>query len=449
MRNLSIHKSQLVLVIAGSVIMGLSTLLASPVLSKNALFLAALPMAAVLFLAMVLNLRHMFIFIIMTRAFLDPILEKTKIGGGGGIGGLLNLFVVVMVILVIAKQPKVLAKNPLRLLWIAFLGMAALAALHSPMRGSAIKLFLNLTTYACMFVAPFFIVKDSRDKQFWTRLFLISSFVPVAMANVGIVTHHPRLFAFDRLCGTFTHSNILAFYCVLMIVVVLYLLRVRPLPLKQVWRGFLWLYLVNLTLILVVTQTRSAWMSFAAVILIYGLLKDKKMLFMFMLGLVVLIMLPPVQERLQDLQKGTGVRRGEKLNSWAWRVRLWGDAMPWIQKNPVIGHGLGSFQYYSVQFSDLAGTTGAPAHNVYVELLFEMGLFGVLAYLLVYLKLLKMLSDRIKHTTGPPSKEAALLFSYIIGYLLVCVSDNALYYLAFNWYFWFFAGLIVRGWELE
>ena len=449
MRGPAAFKNEIFLVLLGSLLIGLATLVAAPMLTKNVLFLAALPVAATLFLVMVLNIRHMFIFIIMTRAFLDPILAKTKIGGGSGIGGVLNLFVIVMVVLLIAKQPKVLSKNRFVLPWIVFLGLAGLTVFYAPFPGQSVKLLLNLATYAAIFVVPFFIVNDEKEKKFWIKLLFVSSFIPVGFATLGLVVHHPMLYSFDRLQGTFTHANILAFYIVLVITVTFYVLRTNILRLTPMQKMFLLFYLADLVLILVVTETRSAWMSFAALFLIYGLLKERKMLFILLVGGALMLALPAVQVRLSDLSEGTGVRSSEKLNSWAWRVKLWESAMPSIRNRFAVGHGLGSFEVLSADFFKLERGKGAPAHNVYVELLFETGIFGLLAYLGIYWAMLKVLFSRIYKTRGAPSTEAAIVFSYVVGYMMVCVSDNALYYLAFNWYFWFFAGVILRTADLK
>ena len=45
--------------------------------------------------------------------------------------------------------------------------------------------------------------------------------------------------------------------------------------------------------------------------------------------------------------------------------------------------------------------------------------------------------------------EAAIALVGILGYLIVSFSDNMQYYLSFNWYFWFFCGLILASMGME
>ncbi len=447
MKNSGLARTEIFMIFISACFLGLATLFFAPLLVRNKLFLFGLPFAAIVALVMVMNIRAMFIIILMTRALLDPIFDKTKIGGVVGIGGVLNLFVILMVILLVSRQPQTLKKNRYVGAWMIFLAAAGFAVFYSPWRGQALKLFLNLSTYAAVFTVPFYIVKNEADKKFWIKLILLSSFVPLAFAYLGLIIKHPMLYSSGRLTGTFTHANILAFYLVLMITIVLYILKTGIFKISVMQRFLLWGYAANLLFILVMTQTRSAWLSCAALFLTYSFLKERKMLLICFIGIVGMLLLPPVQARLQDLSQGTGKTqsRREKLNSMAWRLELWKSSLPSIAHKPLLGHGLGTFQEASISFFRLANWEGAPAHNVYLELLFEAGMAGLLAYLMIYIQLLKTLFRRIRRTLGSASVEAAIVFSYVIGYMLVCISDNALYYLGFNWYFWFFIGVIIRS----
>ena len=143
---------------------------------------------------------------------------------------------------------------------------------------------------------------------------------------------------------------------------------------------------------------------------------------------------------MKDLSEGTGASH-ERLNSAAWRMKLWQSAVPSIKKRFVLGYGLESFHQLSGEFFVLE-PDGVPAHNVYVELLFETGVIGFITFLWIYLSILRTFVLRmLRFRAGPVSSESVILFAYVIGYLFVCVSDNMLHYLAFNWYFWFFVGL--------
>jgi len=76
------------------------------------------------------------------------------------------------------------------------------------------------------------------------------------------------------------------------------------------------------------------------------------------------------------------------------------------------------------------------AHNVYVQWFFDVGLLGLAAYIWIHGRLLYMLRplfaiDRLA---------AFITICTIISYLLVSLSDNIMFYLVFNWYYWFSIG---------
>jgi O-antigen ligase len=450
MRNSFLGLNEVALVLIGSLIVAAGSLVVVPIVMEKPILLLALPVALLIFVFMVLNIRVMFLVVILTRAMLDPILAMTQVdASGGGIGGLLNLFVIAMVFIQILKQPQVLQKNPFVLPWLSFFGACFLSAVFADNRMAAIKLMLNLMTYAAVFFIPFFMVRSQVDKRYWVKVIFISTLAPVALALLGCVYHHPMLHVYGRLKGTFAHSNILAMYLVFVITFCFYILRSRPIALSLLQRSWMWIYILIAVGVLIITETRSAWIAFALFFAMYGFFKERKILFLGAIALTILLGLPAVQERLADLKEGTGVRTNEKLNSMSWRFKMWEAATPLMLKKPLTGYGLGSFQAMSRDFFDKANQdSGSPAHNVYVELLFETGIMGLITFLVLLFSILKTFFMRMTKSKGPPSMESAVFFSYLIAFMFISFSDNTLYYLSANWYMWFAFGLMFAGWQM-
>jgi O-antigen ligase len=148
-----------------------------------------------------------------------------------------------------------------------------------------------------------------------------------------------------------------------------------------------------------------------------------------------------------DLFLSNQLRDYQGENSFSWRVNLWIASFPMILQSPIWGHGLSSFLPLSVKFFD--SPQGVGAHNVYIELLFETGLLGLLSYLAIFAGILNRLWKTIKRSTGEMNKKYFLVLAYVISYLIINISDNMLFYLAFNWYFWFFIGLVMASIRLE
>ncbi len=436
-------KRDSLLVLAAAGLLALAVLLLSPLLTKNTFFLLGLPFAGALVIVMFLSIRATFVLLLFSRALMDPLLNMTKLGGGAGIGGLLNLFVIFILVLYFFRFYQSFNGYRYLLPWGVFLGVCVLATGYSPLRVQGVKLVLNLTTYVCFFTAPFFLMKTQEDKKFWMKVLLFSTFLSVAYTDLCLALRH---FDYDgRLLGAFTHPNILAFYLVFVVTLVFHLLETRLLKMNQMVWIFLWLYMLNVLVLLVFTQTRSAWISCAVMFFLYGVFKERKYLIVCLLGAMALAATPAVQSRLKDLGEGTGVRSTEKLNSMAWRMKLWESSVPMMLKRPVLGHGLVGFEYHSPEFFKQGKKELVHPHNVYVELMFNTGLVGLFSYLWIYARILKGLFRRLRGAAAAQAKELVIVIIYVLGYLLVCVSDNTLYYLAFNWYFWFYIGLVLKS----
>jgi O-antigen ligase len=104
-------------------------------------------------------------------------------------------------------------------------------------------------------------------------------------------------------------------------------------------------------------------------------------------------------------------------------------------QNPVLGFGYESFTFYSGSFFLIESETGAGAHNTYVQLLFEIGVVGFIAFLWLLVPTLLLLWKY-----KGKSKENIIVFGLFLTYCLIHYSDNIFDYLVFNWYFWFFIG---------
>ena len=415
-------------------------------------FLLALPAALAVVLMMMFSLRGVLAAILLSRALLDPLLEGTKVSLGGqaaGLGALINLFVIAVAFGLILQRPREAVRNGIHRRWLVFLAFCFVAVLHSPVPGKAVKNFFDLLSYLGMSLIPMFLVRDEKDKRFWIKLLLVSSILPVAFGYLDFA--HGGTYYADagwRVKGTFSHPNILGFYLVFMIALTFYALRSPDLGIGSGWRKTLGAYLLVLAGLLVLTKTRNAWISCWLFFFLYGLFKDRKILLLSVLLPPLFLASPIVRHRIQDLTQGTGGDVEDNLNSFAWRMELWKRALGYGRSHLIVGYGLSSFQPLSLNFFE-APKDGAPAHNTYVQVLFETGIFGLLAYLSLYFGVIKTLYRKMKRSAPRFSSGYAVVLAYAVCYMISCAGDNMLDYLAFNWYFWFFLGVVVRSAALQ
>jgi O-antigen ligase len=428
-----------------AVLCGVIAALFPDVAGANPFRVAALPVMVALSVLLVADRRTLFYLIILLRSAGDPIFSLGKFDLGGasiGLGGALNGLVILIAALFVWQRPGAVPRRALAM-WTGFLLVVFLAAIRSPVPGDSIRLFLVQLSYCAVFVIAFYMGQSRADLEKCIRVVLLSSLVPILYASAQVAT---GLLAGSvgaiRINGTFSHANVFAFYLVLMVSVVMYVLKGGAIRTSPTERRLLWLVVPVLLSFLLLTGTRSAWLACLLFFLLYGVFIQRRYLVYVAVALLAALLMPGVTERLVNLASGNEFVQGGSLNSFAWRLSLWESALPWIKAKWLLGHGLDSFLHYSPDFFRLnffkRASFGVGAHNTYLRLLFETGLIGLSTYLILFGALLSMLRRRSREDRVGSTVSIIV----VIAYLVISASDNMEYYLAFNWYFWFFLGLV-------
>lgn len=398
-------------------------------------------------------LRYVVYAVLLTRSAGDPVFEA--LGGAGeavGIGGLINALVIAVAAILVISQS---SSSPFAIfgMWTPFLLAAFGAVFYAPQFMPAFRTFLVILTYWALFVMPFFLFRSRADLSRFVLLIFASSLGPSLYAVLGIA-HGWSDWADFRLQSTFQHPNIFAFYLVLLLGLALYVRASHAVRWPPVFRRLVTLYIPVLLVFLVLTKTRSAWAACLAMFLVHALWFDRRFLLGFLAAPLLFVVDPALSDRLMDLLHGDNIENLKslneeiKLNSLAWRELLWSSALPLIAERPILGHGLESFKSYSLEFFPLAlPAGGTDAHNFFLQTLFEMGLLGILALLW----LLGSVGWRIKGGLRYDRDGIVVILSLtlLVGYLLESYADNMLYYLSFNWYFWFAMGAICAWVDYE
>ena len=430
----------MMLAVAAALFLGLLAVVFGNIANQHLGLLAALPATLVLGLLFAFNRSLLFLFIIMTRSFLDPVLNFTKAGGSTGLGGVLNALVIALALVALFSQP-LPALRELRNTWGVLLLALLLSIGFSPAIWPSIKMNLIMLSYAAVFILPMFFIKNQVDFKRWMVVILWSALVPVLFGLYQKATGHGfHEGANLRIQGSFEHPNIFAFYLVLMISLLFTIYRGALIQVAGWVRMTIPFVILVMLGLLVLTKTRSAWAACFAFFLLYGVFMERRVLLPLLLLSLLALAVPEVRDRLTSLTTGNHRVMFEQLNSYAWRKLMWQSALHFMTRSHyLLGYGAGSFQFYSNQFFSLAGRSSPGAHSVYVQLLFETGGFGLLAFIALLVNMLL----RAKRLFSRDPRIGFLLVSMIIAYTFYCYSDNVLDYLAFNWYFWFVIGALL------
>jgi hypothetical protein len=398
--------------------------------------LAALPALLLLGVLLIYDYKKLVMLILLFRSVGDMVLESTQFGIGSvrmGIGGLINLFVILIACMMVMEKPKAFPGRLARY-WLPFVVMMSVGLVLSHEKTNALKMYLGILSNFAIFMIAIYTVRSIEDFNKAIRLVMYSSLLPTLYAIVDVALHMRG--GDFRLQSAFSHPNILAFYLTLVLVLGLYMLKSPLYNITPRGRIAICLYMPMLMVQLLLTQTRSAWLACFLVFVLYALIFKRSYL-LYLLLLPLLLLVPSVNERLMDLGQGNEVARNAQLNSFAWRVVLWESAIGWMEtKRMLLGYGLDGFGYNVGTFFPMDRTIRWDAHNVYVQFFFDMGVVGLLCYVWLYARVLGTLRTlaRIDPVSG------FLMLSIVIQYLIVSFSDNMFRYLVFNWYLWFIVG---------
>ena len=188
-----------------------------------------------------------------------------------------------------------------------------------------------------------------------------------------------------------------------------------------------------------------------AIILTWFISTEKKSKFVTRLIIIVCVSAVLLQFAVENIPSlNFIVERFSELgsdNSSTDRLAMWGLALLNFMRSPLLGIGFLNFrEQYStnlaVQFirdlTDISSYRRLDAHNVYLQVLCEMGIIGFVLYMSAIVLLLKYTIRALKYFSNTQEyqyKYAVMLsFCFQMFYLLYSLSGNCLYDMTFYLY---------------
>jgi O-antigen ligase len=405
--------------------------------------LAALPALVLLLVFLAWSRVHLLLAIVLVRAATETVFETTRVSIGGsaiGVGGLLNIFAILIAALLIFEKPRDFPSAVAKA-WLPFLAVIAFGLAVAPDRGTAARTFLQLSSSAAVACGVAYYVRSPERLIGALKLVVWSSVIPVAFGVWQIATGSVENFPGEglRLRSTFSHPNPFAFYLTLVITIAFVMIKSEFVKMAS-WKKFgLALYLVVLIAFLLLTKTRSAWLACAAMFAAYAVLFERRYLVYLIVAGLAALFFPGVSDRIVDLFQGSrdSISSYDKLNSLAWRESLWIAAIDWMTPGHYLtGYGLQAFPFHAPSFFKSDSTINIGAHNVYVQVFFDLGVAGIAAFLWLY-------GHAVTAVRGLSRIDRVFAFGVvflILEFLVIAASDNMLDYLAYSWYLWLVIG---------
>jgi O-antigen ligase len=233
--------------------------------------------------------------------------------------------------------------------------------------------------------------------------------------------------------GPFKHYNGLAAYlvCISTLFISLFFIKNNcfkfyPYLKSKAIYVFKFSLLFLITGCLFLTFSRGGWIGFlfASLLMLFLSRRWKIILPLFCFFILIIVLVPGIRERA--------------LGGASGRFSVWSGGFAMIEEHPLIGMGIGTFA------SDISAYAGGLksqyAHNCYLQIWAETGIFALLSFLVFVVLILRR---GIKVFRKNNDYIALGIVCAIFGFLAHSFFDAHLYSLQLAMLFWFLAGLVV------
>lgn len=343
-------------------------------------------------------------------------------------------------------------KEAPRLVALPFLGLVVLALVslaYTPAAGEGVRTWLRLAALLVLFCLAARVVRDVRGLRRTAGFVLAAATLPVLVGLFQAATGSTSVKqGFASISGTFVHANGYAFFLLVVLTLGTVMLLERALPPARA--AALAVLLLAAGACFLLTYARAAWIGAVVVLCLLAALEYRRLIAVCALAVVLAVLAVPsglgqVQARFSDLSADSA---NYSDNSFSWRVATWEQMLPYALDRPLTGHGLSSYQPLSVAefgISEEIGTSledgGIYAHNDYLNLAVELGIFGVLLWLATLVGLAVLLWRARENE--PVRPYATAMFALVVALTLMSASDNILSYTGLLYYVMVLCGAVL------
>lgn len=433
-------------------------------------FVLLLPFALAVVWAAVFKLEYLWYFIV----FFTPLsinLEEMKLGGVGMalpteplLFGILILFI--LKLLSGKSIDKRIFTHPISYVIYAYLAWMMLTCITSELPVVSLKFLIT----RLWFIVSFYFIathlfKDERNIRRYFLLFLF----PLFLVVIYTVVRH-SMYGFDKDSSHWVMEPIFKDHTSYGAVLAMYFPVLIGLLLRKhmnlLLRVMLSIGLVVLTVGLILSYTRAAWLSIAAVTGILGILllgiKLRTAIFsMALIGGFVFLSWDDLQVSLSRNKQDSSDKLEEHVTSMSnvssdasnlERLNRWNSAMEMFKERPLVGWGPGTYQFVYAPFQRAKDLTiistkqgdGGNAHSEYLGPLCEQGVLGTLLFLALLLTV-SNLAFRLFYTTKERELKILIASTYLglMTYYIHGVLNNYLDTDKASVPFWGFTAILV------
>ena len=251
---------------------------------------------------------------------------------------------------------------------------------------------------------------------------------------------------FCAVTSSFSHYNSLGAYLSVVIPVFLLLFISKLKRSERLAYPVFFILFLSLFIDMLVFS-RGSWLGLILSILFLGMLLKEKferwIVFLILLIFFLFFLTVSYSHILSFITKNVFISPFERSVSIfqpggdADRFRYWQIALRMIWENPIFGKGVGTFMDYFSKY--LPGVNVSYAHNCYLQIFAETGVFSIFSFLLY---VFSMIYVSVKSLMKQKDYLLLGLFGGCFGYLIHAFFDTLLYSLPLAFLFWMWMGLL-------
>ncbi len=196
---------------------------------------------------------------------------------------------------------------------------------------------------------------------------------------------------------------------------------------------------------LLMTYSRSSWVSFALAAVVFLYFVNKRALPVFVLLAVIAIPLLPSSVFNRILTVGS---MADSSNMY--RVYIWGSVLDMLRDYGLTGLGLGpgNFQPVYQRYCVPVAAPAPHAHMVYLEVWIEMGLLGIVSYLIYYFTTMRRAVSGMVAASKTVRLFLAAGVASLAGVLFLSAAEYIWYYPRVMFSFFILTGLLAAAADL-
>ncbi len=361
--------------------------------------------------------------------------------------GLLFMILISFIIHRVLYKEEKFISTPLDMSILAFLFVQILTTLTS---SALIPSMQNLLVSVLSIGLYMVIIHTIKTKQQLTQAIKLFIFVAFGISCLGIIQYftmgstnkvwvdvatNPDLTT--RVVGTFGNPNILAEYLEHILPVSLALVFASR---KKLHKGISAVLFIVITACFIATFSRGAWLGFAAAMMLFIFLTFAEYIPLLIVGGIAALPLMPnvVLQRISTIGSLQDTSNVYRLYLWEGTINMIRDF--WITG---VGFGYWAFRYAFLEYA-LGGRIAWHSHNLYLELLAEMGIWGFITFLWLIFTLFKTTFHLIRTTKDTYIRYiAAGLLCGMLSILVHGISEHILYLTKSVLMFWMFLGFLM------